>query len=55
MSEFEAALEHFNEVFITPFKLRQDVKNIMINSFTFGYKLRDALNEKPENIPEQNG
>ena len=48
MNEFEAALKHFTEVFITPYKLRQDVKNMMINSFTFGYKLKDKLNEKQD-------
>ena len=48
MNEFDAALEHFNEVFIAPYKFRQDVKNMMINSFTFGFKLRDKLNEKQE-------
>ena len=53
MTEFDAALEHFNDVFIAPYKLRQDVKNMMINSFTFGFKLKDKLNEKQDKALNQ--
>lgn len=48
MNEFDAALEHFNEVFIKPYKLSQEEKNMMINSFTLVYNLKYKLIEKQD-------
>ena len=42
MTDFEKAKEYFIKVFITPYKLDAATKNMMINSFTFGYKIREG-------------
>ena len=45
-SDFDNAKEYFIKVFITPYKLDSATKNMMINSFSFGYKINEKLNEK---------
>ena len=43
MNDFEKSKEYFIKVFIMPYKLDSATKNMMINSFIFGYKIRDKL------------
>ena len=43
MTELKKAIEHFIEMFITPYNLDEADKNIMINSFTIGFKTKELL------------
>lgn len=45
-SNFDLAKEYFINVFITPYNLDKASKNMMINSFIFGYKFREEIDLK---------
>ena len=43
MTEIEQATKYFIDMFITPYKLEEHDKNLMINAFVIGYKTKEEV------------